>query len=241
MSCGLDSVEETPSPEGRLRRPFARWLTRQVIPKPVRHRLGTWLGEWQARRSPARVYQNRVILPQIGVRGGTVLLVGCRRYTAQEPAFLARHGVVCWTLDIDPAVVRWGAAGRHVTGRIEQATSHFRAATFDTVLLSGVFGFGVDEAATQDAAIDACSIILKSGGLLVLGWNNDLVSDPASLSSVTREFSPSSDAELGGRVTFRQSTHIFDFYTRRARVGAPTCRWATREPASAPVSSSPAG
>ena len=166
-------------------------------------------------RSPDRVYLRRVILPQIARRGGVVLLVGCRRYTVHDPILLEQHGVVCWTLDIDLEAARWGAAGRHVIAPIEQAMLHFPAAMFDTVVLSGVFGFGVDDKAAKEAAITASAAVLKPGGLLVLGWNADLVADPSALVAITRHFGASHDAELTDRVIFRGSTHIFDFYARR--------------------------
>ena len=81
-------------------------------------------------------------LPLIASRSGTVLLVGMREYNAFEPPFLEQRGVLCWTLDCDPAAAQWGAAGRHVTIPIEQAPTKFGAAIFDTIMLSGVFGFG---------------------------------------------------------------------------------------------------
>jgi SAM-dependent methyltransferase len=165
--------------------------------------------------SPDRVFLQRVILPRIARRGGSALLVGCRRYTAHDPIMLEGHGVACWTLDIDPEVMRWGAMGRHVIAPIEQAASRFHPAMFDTVLLSGVFGFGIDDVKAQEAAIVACATVLKPGGLLVLGWNADLLADPSMLMGITRHFGASRDAELVDRVTFRGSTHIFDFYARR--------------------------
>jgi SAM-dependent methyltransferase len=200
----------------------ARQLARQVIPKPVRHNLGLLRGEWQARRSPARAYQNRVMLPRIARWGGTVLLVGCRSYTAWEPRYLERHNTVCWTLDIDPKTARWGSPKRHVIAPIEQATSHFIAGIFDAVVLSGVFGFGVDEVAAQQAAIAACAAVLKPGGLLVLGWNSDLVSDPLALTAIEQNFISSPDA----RVTFRRCTHVFDFHIRHglaSPIAVPIC------------------
>jgi hypothetical protein len=181
----------------------------------MRHTLAGWVSDWQVMNSPDRVYLRQVILPLIARRGGTVLLIGCRRYTFQDPIFLEQHGTVCWTLDIDPAVARWGAKGHHVVGPIERGASFFCDAMFDTVVLSGVFGFGVDELPAQEAAIGACAAILKPGGLLVLGWNSDLVIDPALLTGVARHFDRSSDTEPVGRVTFHRNTHVFDFHTRR--------------------------
>jgi hypothetical protein len=86
---------------------------------------------------------------------------------------------------------------------------------FDTVVLSGVFGLGVNDVAAQDSAIAACAAILKPGGLLVLGWNTDRVSDPSTLHSLEQNFEPSEDAGFVGRVTFDRCTHVFDFHTRR--------------------------
>jgi hypothetical protein len=172
--------------------------------------------------SPDRVYLRQVILPQIARRGGIALLVGCRRYTQQDPLFLQQRGTVCWTLDIDPAVIRWGAEGRHVVAPIEQAAKLFCAAMFDTVVLSGVFGFGVNEIDAQEAAIDACAAILKPGGLLVLGWNSDLVADPVVLTGLARNFDRVPTTEAVCRVTFHRSTHVFDFHTRRPKFSEAT-------------------
>jgi SAM-dependent methyltransferase len=210
------------------RETFTRRLARWTIPKALRRRLGR-LGEWLVPFAPDRIYLKRVILPQIA-RRGIVLLVGCRRYTAHDPIYLERRGVVCWTLDIDPAVARWGAPRHHLIAPIEDAASHFAPATFDTVVLNGVLGYGVDDADAQEAAVLACAAVLKPGGLLVLGWNSDLVADPSRLTGITRNFDTSSDAELRGRVTFRRSTHVFDFHTRRAWVGAVTFMWAGLQP-----------
>ena len=58
---------------------------------------------------------------------------------------------------------------------------------------------------------------VPAGGLLVLGWNADLVADPSMLMGITRHFGASRDAELVDPVTFRYSTHTFDFYARRWR------------------------
>jgi hypothetical protein len=84
------------------------------------------------------------------------------------------------------------------------------------VVLNGVFGFGVHGIDAQESAIDACAARFKPGGLLVLGWNSDLVRDPVGLAGLARRFDRASDTEPMGRVTFHRSTHVFDFYTRRS-------------------------
>jgi SAM-dependent methyltransferase len=195
-------------------------IARRVLPYPIRHRLGEWLskqwlGDWLAQRSPDRAYLSQALFPRLASLGGTILVVGCRRYTASDPKLLQKHGAICWTIDIDPEAAQWGASGRHIIGPIEQAASQFDAATFDIVVLSGVFGFGLDDAVTQEAAIEASATILKPGGLLVLGWNTDRAADPSSLAGIARYFKMSDDPELSSRVSFSGSTHVFDFYSRR--------------------------
>jgi hypothetical protein len=151
------------------------------------------------------------------------LLVGCRRYTARDPEFLQRNGIECWTLDIDSAATRWGAPGRHVVGAIEEARSLFAPETFDTVVLSGVFGFGLDQIAAQDTAIAACAAILKPNGVLALGWNIDRVTDPSRLPSVAQCFRRCEQAEFARRVTFKGSTHVFDVYALVGTADCPPC------------------
>ena len=222
----VDRVDVIESPIGR--HAFGRRLARRTIPKALRRRLGR-LGEFLVPFSPDRVYLKRVILPRIA-RRGTVLLVGCRRYTANDPRFLERRGVVCWTLDIDPDVAHWGAEDRHVIAPIEQAASHFPADMFDAVMLNGVLGYGVDRIEAQEAAIGACAAILKPGGLLVLGWNADLVADPSALTTIVHHFDRPSDANLAARISFRRSTHVFDFHARRAWIGAIAFVWSGLQP-----------
>ena len=210
------------SAPSRAKVSLTRRLVRSLMPRRIRHILAGWVSDWRVMNSPDRVYLRQVILPQIARHGGIALLVGCRRYTLQDPIFLQQRGTVCWTLDIDPAAIRWGAAGHHVVAPIEQSASIFGAAMFDTVVLSGVFGFGVNEFDVQEAAIDACAAILKPGGLLVLGWNSDLVADPVVLTGLARNFDRAPDTEAVGRVTFHRGTHVFDFHTRRPNFSEAT-------------------
>lgn len=141
---------------------FARRLARRAIPGAIRHRLGVWLSEWLTRRSPDRVYLRRVLLPRIACRGGTVLLVGCRRYTARDPCFLQQQGVVCWTLDIDPAAAAWGSPGHHVIAPIEQAACRFDPATFDTV--------GCSAACSASVWTRSRRRMRRSAGSVAGGW-----------------------------------------------------------------------
>ena len=107
-----------------------------------------------------RAYLDRELLPAVGSCGGKALFIGCQRYTRRYPSVLTAHGAECWTIDIDPTVARWGAPKRHTIGDIRDGSDHWLPASFDTIILNGVFGFGLDCVRDQDEALRACRLLL---------------------------------------------------------------------------------
>jgi hypothetical protein len=152
----------------------------------------------------------RVLIPVIARRSKKLLFVGCRRYTRRYPAMLEALGAECWTIDIDPSVARWGAPGRHVTDGIERALDHWPTALFDTIVLNGLFGFGLDKLEDQENALRVCRTLLRRDGWLILGWDTDRCSDPIEMSIVQRNFRLASLAGLAKRRTFDASPHVLD-------------------------------
>jgi hypothetical protein len=199
--------------DGQTEQASSRRVARAVVPAPVRHRLGVWLSEMWIGGLPDRVYMERELIPAVARRAGKVLFVGCRRYTSHYPALVEAHGGECATIDMDPAVARWGAAGRHVTGPIQEAEAHWSPASFDTIVLSGVFGFGLNDVQDQEAALRVCRRLLKPDGWLILGWNTDRSADPSGLVALRTLFVPASVQGVAQRQTFAQSTHVFDNFT----------------------------
>ena len=189
-----------------------RRVARNILPKSVRHRVGVWYGERGMERLPDRVYLTQNIIPVVASRGGTVLFVGCRPYTKAYPTLLEQHGARCWTIDVDPEVARWGAPGRHVVAAIQAALAHWPPAFFDTVVLSGVFGYGLNERHDQETALRVARQLLKPGGWFVLGWNTDRTADPLRLPTLQQQFQPASLQGLPLRQSFPVSTHVFDFF-----------------------------
>lgn len=191
-----------------------RKAVRPFVPLRLRKALIQWMGDYGVSRSPDRVFLKDTLLPEVGKRGGRILFVGCRRYTASYPKILEGYGAKCWTIDIDPAAARWGAKGRHTVADVRYIARHFSPEFFDTVVLSGVFGFGVDTDLLQNTVLVAVDAVLKRDGLLVLGWNTDRSRDPKELEELQRRFSA---AVLGGLEsrTFEGSTHVFEFLLAR--------------------------
>jgi Methyltransferase domain len=201
------------SVDGHIVRPLWRRVARTLLPKRVRHRLGTWYGELGIARCPDRLHLERELIPAVGHRGGNALFIGCRPYTKRYPALLGAHGAECWTIDVDPTVARWGAPERHVTDAVQNAQDHWPPSSFDTIVLNGVFGFGLDSVRDQDAALRVSRRLLTSGGWLILGWNTDRCIDPLELPALRNQFLPLSIPGLAPRQTFPASTHVFDTFT----------------------------
>ncbi len=164
---------------------------------------------------PDRKLLAEAYIPAFAVEGGKILWVGCRAYTADDYPVLEAGGGEVWTTDIDPGAARWGVEGRHRTGDVCEADVVFADQMFDAIVCNGVLGFGVDAPEQQRRALQALSRILKPGGRLLLGWNVDKISDPIAASLTEPWFSHQPFAGQQARVTFAETTHVYDTFVRR--------------------------
>lgn len=164
---------------------------------------------------PDRKLLAEAYIPAFAAEGGTILWVGCRAYTADDYAALESSGGEVWTTDIDPAAERWGRAGRHRTGDICEADVFFGDMMFDAIVCNGVLGFGVDAPEQQRKALQALSRILRPGGCLLLGWNVDKIGDPVEAALTEPWFVHQAFADQPARVTFAETTHVYDALLRR--------------------------
>lgn len=188
---------------------------RDMLPARLRDTIRSLRYDRRILALPDRRFVEDHLAPWIGSRGGNVLFVGCRSYTRHYPDLFARHGARLWTTDIDPAAARFGAPGRHVTAdatRLDQNSFGFR---FDTVVFSGVIGFGVDSDAQVGQAAEAMARLLAPGAPLVLGWNTDRSDDPLMHSAWHRLFHRMEATPFTERVDFEGATHVFDVLAAR--------------------------
>jgi SAM-dependent methyltransferase len=192
-----------------------RAIARTLLPAPFRHELALRYVEWRVRSSPDRVFLRQEIIPAVARQCRRVLFVGCRPYTAKYPTAFASLGSECWTVDIDPTVARWGAPGRHRVADVRALGSLFPPDNFDGVILSGVFGFGVDADDMKNETLVSCAAVLRPGGLFVLGWNTDRGPDPGDLEQLAL-FEQTSLEQFAWPTRFTGSTHVFQFYRKRA-------------------------
>jgi SAM-dependent methyltransferase len=147
-----------------------------------------------------------------------VLFVGVQWYTARYPSHFA--GKTFATIDPEPKVAAFGGSP-HVVGQIQDLATHFPAAVFDAIVMSGVIGFGLNEPKEVDRALDACDRALRPGGWLVLGINElkpthvDPKQSPAAESFEARPFGALGAARVDVSLPFRERRHTFVFWQKK--------------------------
>jgi hypothetical protein len=178
------------------------------------------LGRPALLKTPARECLEQKVLPYFveGAAFQHVLFAGCEWYTAHYDGLFAGKRSY-WTIDIDPKHARYGASGHHHMAGLEDVGDLFAAGELDLVLCNAVYGWGLDDPERIARAFTGCYRILRSGGVLVVGWNDLPEHDPAPLelaSALTPferfVFPPlrSPHYEVPGST----SRHVFDFYVR---------------------------
>lgn len=166
------------------------------------------------KRSPDRKFLEKKILPHLAAlpHCRRVLFIGCDWYTRGYRKFFARQDY--WTLDYDPAKQSFGAP-QHIVDSMTNLGAHFDADSLDVIVCNGVFGYGLDDPQAVSQAFDACYECLRSGGILVLGWN-DIPErrpfDPLTSPGLQR-FKPYVTESIGSsRVAVPMRTrHTYDF------------------------------
>lgn len=145
-----------------------------------------------------------------------VLFVGCDWYTRHyEPAFFPAR--TFWT--IDPAERARKFAGRqHIVDALETLPRHFAADYFDLIICNGVYGFGLDTLAQCEQAFAACHSRLRSGGYLLVGWDDIPARTPVPLAEVSslrcfRQFT-FPPLEAWRYRTDTSYRHTYDFYQK---------------------------
>jgi SAM-dependent methyltransferase len=186
-----------------LPRRFQRFLLLKVL--RVNDRYG------RMRSAGSRIFLEQDLLPWISAHYRHVLFVGTASYTYHYEHLFRREQYT--TLDLQERNAPWGADD-HIVGPIEKIDRYRPEGSFDCVILSGVFGFGVDTIEHMRKVVEALSSALRPGGLLVVGWNTNLHEDPEALDLYAPYFERNRQAPFTARRHFPPETHVFDFYVR---------------------------
>ena len=193
-------------------------IARTLVPQQIRRSLYHAVLDRRIEQLQSRRFIHQTLLPLMSGAGcANVLFVGIQGYNRQVARTCAGLGLTLWTIDIDPAAVRWGAAGRHMVGDVreieQQVASHF----FDAAIMNGVLGYGIDDAQGADAAIRALAKVVKPNGFVVIGWNPGRVADYRDRAAVQQCLTPARLGDLHPSMEFppdavQPRPHVYDIY-----------------------------
>jgi hypothetical protein len=186
----------------------------QFVVRAVRYLLGLPV----PMKTEDRRVLEQVIFPYFAALADVrqVLFVGCDWYTRHyEPVFFPAR--TYWTIDPVQRARRF-AGRRHVVDPLEQLPRHFDAAYFDLIICNGVYGFGLDTLPQCEEAFAACHSRLRSGGYLLVGWDDIPARTPVALSDVSSlrlfrqfVFPPLAAWRYRTDTSYR---HTYDFYQK---------------------------
>lgn len=189
-------------------------VVRRLVPEAGVVHLRTtyrWLQDRRIAKEPDRRFMASSIVPGLVAEGArAVLFVGTRSYSRITVTQLTHAGVQTWTSDIDPQAERFGAPGRHRTlDACTMAAKDFPVA-FDTILMNGVLGYGVNSKAQCAQSLAAVRALLPVRGRCILGWNTDRCPDVPQLAAQAG-FGSAPLGSMGPQIRFKGSTHVYDF------------------------------
>jgi len=186
-----------------------------IVPQSAQRAFRVWRESRSFSNRPDREFLVGRILPELSKPGATILWVGCQPYTFPYLRMIERRGAECWTLDIDPSSRWWGHSRRHIVGDLQAVATLYSERQFDVTLVNGVFGYGLNTQCDQNIAVEGLARVLKPRGLLMLGWNTHRAPDPLCLVAIDQFFIRSKQPGFNRRVTFPDSTHVYDFFDLR--------------------------
>lgn len=122
-----------------------------------------------------------------------------------------------WTIERYPGLAKYGAPN-HKAISLLQAGEHFEPSSFDLVICNGVFGWGLDGAGEITRALEVVAGLLREGGVLVVGWDDNddhrpaVLAAPASAAGLSPWcFPPRGAAEIRAETRWK---HVFSFYQK---------------------------
>ena len=175
------------------------------------------LGLPSQRHTEDRRILEQVILPEYARRPeiSRILFVGCAAYTQQYEQFFP--GREYWTIDPVARRRQYGSS-RHIVDTLQNLRHHFAPDYFDLIVCNGVLGWGLNTPADADAALAACYSHLRTGGELLVGWNDISPRNkvaPVDIPALRRfEARPFGSAQRTRWKVEAANRHVFDFYRR---------------------------
>lgn len=161
------------------------------------------------------------ILPRLARndRFARVLFVGCDWYTEHVEDLFRAKGRSYTTIEIDPGRARHGAS-RHIVGGLEDLGRYTEPGSLDLIICNGVIGWGLNQPAQIETALEACGEALSPGGVLLLGWDDVPEKLPMAIETIQalRPLKPVTPAEFEAPriATGSYTRHTYGFWEKAA-------------------------
>jgi SAM-dependent methyltransferase len=112
-----------------------------------------------------------LIIPyfQLSAEHNVIWFIGTDWYTQGYNRMFARKTFA--TMDADPKRSRYGSE-RHIVDSVLNLDRHAEANSIDVIFLNGVVGWGLNSREDAEKTFGACHRCLRSGGHLLIGWND---------------------------------------------------------------------
>ncbi|MBD2777707.1 methyltransferase domain-containing protein [Iningainema tapete] len=146
-----------------------------------------------------------------------VLFVGCGSYTKHYEKWFKHKKY--WTIDINPMKKIYGAKD-HIIGSMSDLNLHFQENYLDLIICNGVFGWGLNDRNDVEKAFGTCYQCLRTGGVLVIGWDDVPEKKPfpleacESLNQFKPYFFPPLSTSQYTNPTDKSDKHTFNFYVK---------------------------
>ena len=183
-------------------------------------RLKARIGLTVSQKTPDREILEKTIFSYIfDSKNKITLFVGIDFYTKHYVNFFNEDDF--WTIDFNPKLQPFGAKN-HICDRYENIETYLESTKFDFIICNGVIGYGTNSIEELDLIISTSYRLLKSHGLLIIGWNDRPESnqfDPRE-SKALNVFSEFIFPPLNSS-RFRcneGSSHVYDFYKKNNNI-----------------------
>lgn len=173
-------------------------------------------------RNPDREFLEQTIFPWLRAANDVqkILFVGVEYCTWHyKKQFYDKE---FYTIDVDERLAVFGNGDLHVVGSVLDLKKFFANNFFDAVVLNGVLGYGLNSRQQVNAALVAIYGSLRTGGKLIVGWDNDpkFIDFPLEELKGYKLFAEYIPTEFGLRSNRIEvnpdNRHTFDFLCKQA-------------------------